>query len=130
MIRAITSKLFKRKKYRSKFFEDMGLVIGTRGAMCYGMEHGHLRWAPDWVKHGICTAWNWCACRVKGHDPIGASLYTSHMAPGPPTCVNCGATMKINGRYPTDAELDAHDDLCYERFEKEFPELSQPDDQS
>lgn len=96
---------------KPRFLDDMGLVVSD-GAMLYGHEHGALRWAPSWVKHTICGVWNKVHCAIVGHDRLGYDAYTEHVIPGPPVCSYCSTRLKIDGRYPTPEEIEAHDELC------------------
>ena len=106
-----------KNRKRKPLIEDMGLCF-SEGAMVYGVGHGALRWAPEWVKHTVCKVWNKTHCFIKGHNQFGYDAYTEHVIPGPPTCSHCCARLKINGRYPTQAEVDAHDELCYKGWEE------------
>ena len=119
---------------KPSFLKDMGLTI-SGGAMAYGWNHGALRWAPEWVKRSICTAWNAAHCAVAGHDPLAYTAYTSHTIPGPPVCFSCCARLKIDGRHPTPEEVEAHDTICYrlweeaeEKWRRENPELAAEQD--
>ena len=86
--------------------------------MVYGHEHGALRWAPLWVRHSICHVWNKVHCAFAGHDRFGYEAYTEHVIPGRPVCSNCCAPLKIDGRYPTDAEIESHNELCHKGWEE------------
>lgn len=117
-----------------RFLDDMGLCL-SEGAMVYGMEHGALRWAPEWVKHTICRVWNNVHCAVVGHNSFGYDAYKDHVIPGPPTCSYCCARLKIDGRYPTSEEVEAHDELCHKGWEEaevawrlEHPDLAAEND--
>ena len=96
--------------------------MGDRGSILYGHDHGALQWAPMWFKHTIVNIWNTIICKVRGHDPMGAAFFINHAVPGPPKCLSCNATVKINGRYVTDEEIKANDDIVYTRWEAKHPE--------
>ena len=100
-------------------FDTMGIVMGERGSLLYGHDHGALQWAPMWFKHAIVHVWNIFICMFKGHDPLGEAMYTHHAVPGPPTCINCSAVLKIDGRYVTEEEIAQHDEIIYQRWEEE-----------
>jgi hypothetical protein len=105
-------------KTHCKLLDDMGLVFIGNGAMGYGMEHGALRWAPDWVKRAICRVWNKVHCAYAGHDQFGYEAYTSHVIFGAPVCINCCSKLKIDGRHPTPEEITVHNELCRKNMEE------------
>ncbi len=116
------------KRSKCRFFDNTGLCL-SGGAMVYGVNHGVLRWAPMWIKRFICHVWNSSRCLIKGHDPLSYEMYIKHVIPGFPVCVNCCARLKIDGKYPTDSEVKAHNDLCdqgwkeaEEKWRTEHPE--------
>ena len=100
-----------------RFFEDKGLCF-SGGAIVYGYNHGVLRWAPMWLKHTICHLWNRTHCAIKGHDQLSYDAFTQHVIPGAPKCGYCCAPLKIDGRYPTPEEVEAHNEICYKGWEE------------
>jgi hypothetical protein len=117
----------RRNQFRSKFFEDMGLCIsselGHGYPMTYGMNHGRLRWAPGWFKSSVCHAWNKVNCGLNGHDLTGVQAFKVHAWPGAPKCCHCGALLMVDGRLPTQEEVDENDSLCFEQWRNETPPL-------
>src|ERR1700677_2304528 len=86
------------------------------------MNHGALQWAPMWVKHFVVTVWNRVNCLINGHDAIGVELYKHYATSGRPSCINCMAELKIDGKYVTEDELYEHDQQVQEQWEREMAE--------
>lgn len=72
-------------------FDKMGLVIGRSARMYWGYQHGHLRWAPRWVRNIICTVWNWVVCHLSKHDILDQRNYEEEIRPRRPeiVCTTC-----------------------------------------
>ena len=62
--------------------EDRGLVRDGHHLL-WGMDHGHLRWAPYWLRSAIVTVWNHVACTVYGHGIL------IEEQPDLPHCTSC-----------------------------------------
>jgi hypothetical protein len=101
--------LLMRKNGFRKFMSNMGLWV-SKGVMVY-TDHGYLWWAPSWVKRSICFIWNRINCTINGHSDLGEALFKSHQAYGAPHCTDCGAKVKVDGRYPTPDEIEENDCL-------------------
>jgi len=108
-----------KNKFRAMFRSNMGLCVGKDGAMTYGMDHGHLQWAPSWVKGVVCTLWNYINCTIYGHDLTEVDAFKVHAFPGAPKCCNCCAPLLVDGRYPTPEEIEENDRIVYEQWNKE-----------
>lgn len=57
--------------------DAMGLIFHKH--MTWGFTHGHLRWAPYWVRRLICNVWNFVSCRLFGHFIIDEFELEKHL---------------------------------------------------
>ena len=108
-----------------RLFEDVGLVLidDPKWAIGYGVGHGFLRWLPNSVKGAIGGVWNKVACSLRGHDQIAVDLFLEHVCLGSPQCHYCCSPLKVNGKYPTQEEIDANDILVYEKDKQLYGDL-------
>ena len=123
--------------WRRKF--KMGLSLHD-GYFCYGMNHGWIPWAPEWIKHAIVNVWNSIYCMIHGHDTILVDLYKALVKENPdeepPKCSRCCTELPVDGVYvpakepwwkkpPTQAEIDEWNQLAEQPDPPEdFPDPS------
>lgn len=80
------------------FPEDIDGIRLDQKHFVWCRGHGHLRWAPHWLKRAIVAVWNRIACAAFGHVVFGPWEETDdgwNARRVPVTCMHCSKTWPI-----------------------------------